>query len=298
MTPAGRTRWIGIAGAAALIAAIVVASLIPANMQLRTGMGWLTEHFLAYFALTIFGASIFYRLVPADEWGNLSHGCLGFVSILQAAFTLLIAPSAIRKAVLRDFTTGMIESHRLSPMSSIKIVGGYMTGPPIQAVWLFGTGLLLGTGFAAHVASQLSPLIISGWYVLQACLLCLAFLVSTLVLLAALASSGKTNVVGVIVVIAIFGGWFVLPFVPGMGLVTGVITGGTILRSIFGMGGPTVATGDAAAIVYAAFGQIVFGGIFLWAACRLVRAPERGMFGMGLGLLLATAWASALEVIS
>lgn len=52
MTPAGRTRWIGIAGSVALIAAIVVASLIPANMQLRTGMGWLTEHFLAYFAVT------------------------------------------------------------------------------------------------------------------------------------------------------------------------------------------------------------------------------------------------------
>ena len=52
MTPAGRTRWIGLAGSVALIAAIVVASLIPANMQLRTGMGWLTEHFLAYFALT------------------------------------------------------------------------------------------------------------------------------------------------------------------------------------------------------------------------------------------------------
>ncbi|MGB6922067.1 MAG: hypothetical protein WBE08_01240, partial [Methyloceanibacter sp.] len=52
MTPVGRTRWIGIAGAAALIAAIVVASLIPANMQLRTGLHWLVEHFLAYFALT------------------------------------------------------------------------------------------------------------------------------------------------------------------------------------------------------------------------------------------------------
>jgi VanZ family protein len=51
VTPAARTRWIGIVGAT-LIAVIVVASLIPANMQLRTGLGWLTEHFLAYFAVT------------------------------------------------------------------------------------------------------------------------------------------------------------------------------------------------------------------------------------------------------
>jgi VanZ family protein len=43
-----------IAGAG-IIAAAVVASLIPANMQLRTGLHWQIEHFLVYFvATTIF----------------------------------------------------------------------------------------------------------------------------------------------------------------------------------------------------------------------------------------------------
>lgn len=40
-----------ITGAAAL-GAIVVASLIPADLQLRTGLHWLTEHFLIFFVTT------------------------------------------------------------------------------------------------------------------------------------------------------------------------------------------------------------------------------------------------------
>ena len=38
-------------GAVVLIVA-VVASLIPANMQIRTGLHWQVEHFLVYFAAT------------------------------------------------------------------------------------------------------------------------------------------------------------------------------------------------------------------------------------------------------
>jgi hypothetical protein len=40
-----------LAGAVAL-AVVVVATLIPANMQIRTGLHWETEHFLAYFVVT------------------------------------------------------------------------------------------------------------------------------------------------------------------------------------------------------------------------------------------------------
>ena len=46
-----RSKWIALCGAVVLIAA-VVASLIPANMQIRTGLHWQVEHFLVYFAAT------------------------------------------------------------------------------------------------------------------------------------------------------------------------------------------------------------------------------------------------------
>ncbi len=45
------SRWVALTGAA-LIAAIVVATLMPAGCQIRLGLHWLVEHFLAYFAAT------------------------------------------------------------------------------------------------------------------------------------------------------------------------------------------------------------------------------------------------------
>ena len=38
--------------AVALLAAIAVATLVPADWQIRLGLHWLVEHFLAYFAVT------------------------------------------------------------------------------------------------------------------------------------------------------------------------------------------------------------------------------------------------------
>jgi VanZ family protein len=45
------TRVLRLAGAA-LLAAIVLATLMPAGWQIRLGLHWLLEHFLAYFTLT------------------------------------------------------------------------------------------------------------------------------------------------------------------------------------------------------------------------------------------------------
>jgi hypothetical protein len=51
MGPSSLSRWIALAGAV-LIAAIVAASLVPAGWQVRLGLHWLVEHFLAYFSVT------------------------------------------------------------------------------------------------------------------------------------------------------------------------------------------------------------------------------------------------------
>ena len=46
-----RTRWIALGGVAMLVA-IVFATLMPTGWQVRLGLHWLVEHFLAYFAVT------------------------------------------------------------------------------------------------------------------------------------------------------------------------------------------------------------------------------------------------------
>ncbi len=46
------SRWIAVAGAVLLLA-IAADSLVPVAWQVRTGLHWLIEHFLAYFAVTL-----------------------------------------------------------------------------------------------------------------------------------------------------------------------------------------------------------------------------------------------------
>ncbi len=52
MASVSASRWLGVVAAILLSAAIAIASLIPANLQLRTGLHWLTEHFIVYVLAT------------------------------------------------------------------------------------------------------------------------------------------------------------------------------------------------------------------------------------------------------
>ena len=52
MVSAQMSRLTGFAGVV-LLAAIVVATFVPAAWQVRLGLHWLVEHFLAYFTLTL-----------------------------------------------------------------------------------------------------------------------------------------------------------------------------------------------------------------------------------------------------
>ncbi len=50
-----------------LLAAIAVATLVPAEWQIRLGLHWLVEHFLAYFAVS---RDLLSRLAAADGGGG------------------------------------------------------------------------------------------------------------------------------------------------------------------------------------------------------------------------------------
>jgi hypothetical protein len=250
----------------------------------------------AAFAVLVIGfASFSYYMVEPGDYGAVASVWLGILSAAQAAFLLVVGPSAIRRAVLTDFQTGMIESHRLSPMSSLKIIAGYLTGPPAQATILYATSLVFGTYFAGQYARSFSMAgmlgaAVGGWYVLQVSLLFVAFMVATLVLLGALATAGKTSFVAVVVVIGIFGGWAAVSFVPGLALLTGILSGGVLLEFI--QSGRF--TGDSAVIVLAPMVQFALGATFIRAACRKIRAPEKSLFSIPLSLTLLIIWGFTL----
>ncbi|MFQ5806686.1 MAG: hypothetical protein ACE5I3_09570 [Phycisphaerae bacterium] len=252
---------------------------------------------VAFAAVVIGFASFSFYMAGPKNYPQVNATWLAIMTVAQAVFLLLLAPSAVRRAVQRDFDSGMIESHRLSPMSNLKIILGYMTGAPIQAALLYIVSLVLGSYFAAQYA--LSPGLggaiglratLSGWYFAQGCMLVLAAMIGAFVLLTALATRGKANVIGLAVLIGIFGGWVAIAFIPGLALLAGVLSGGVL----FGLLTSAKIGGDPFVIVTAAVLQVLFCLILLAAACGKLRAPDRPLFSLRLGLILLLVWGFTL----
>ncbi len=272
---------------------------------------------LVLFGVVIALASVSYRMSEPREHGSVSSFWLAIIAIAQAGFLLLIAPAAIRRAVQRDFDSGMMESHRLSPMSGLKIVLGYLSGPPAQALMLAGGAALIGTYFAAQIGAafgapvgpaaggappgpnvstmRLAMTFVTGWYFTIFVTLMLALLITSLTLLVSLASAGKMNIIGIVVVLSVVGGWMAPALIPGLALLLGILTGTELVALLFQprAAGPS---GTGAVIFATAASQVAMAGTFILAAARKVRSPERPMFTLPLALLLLAIWGAALIV--
>jgi len=261
----------------------------------------------AYAAMVVVFASISFYVTavnarPTERAGDLAQLNAIWLTIMTAAqafFLLLLAPAAVRRAVMRDCESGMMESHRISPMSNLKVMLGYMSGAPVQALLLYLVSLVLGTYFATSYASSpgLGGAIgvratLAGWYFAQGCMIMLAAMITSVVLLTALATRGKANVVGIFVLVGIFGGWFAIAFIPGLALLLGVLSGGVLVKLVTSarVGGDPLIIANAAAL------QFVFCLIFIAAACRKFRSPQHSLFSLPLSLVLLGVWGLTLVV--
>ena len=243
-----------------------------------------------FFGAIVVFAGMCYYMADRQSWTTVDANWMGIISALQGLLLLLMTPSAIRKAVQRDFDSGMIESHRLTPMSNLKIVLGYLAGAPIQPLLLYAASLVIGSFFAARLSAgpgaklmSTASAVVAGWFFSHGCLLVLALLFASLTLLFAMSSRGKANLIGVAVLIGFVGGWSLLSLVPGLALITGLMGFGGIFNAL----SARTRTGvDASAIVIAALLQFLFAMIFIRAACTRLRAPDRPLFSLPLALAL------------
>ncbi|MCA9242933.1 MAG: hypothetical protein KDA32_03175 [Phycisphaerales bacterium] len=218
---------------------------------------------------------------------------MGAITAGQGLILFLMGPSAIRRAVSRDVDNGMMISHRLTPMGNWKIVMGYLTGPIVQMLILYSLGLVLGLGLSAGLAAiEGSAIKLQVWLAAQVAGLCLAFLLTTSMLLVALATGGKNTALTIIIVITAIFGAQALQYVPGMGLLLGVIGAINLLGLIPGMGSSV--PGSAAVPAIGCAVQLVIGSIFFAACCRKIRRPERATFSVGLALALTAVTSLAM----
>ena len=250
-----------------------------------------------YAGVVILFATLSFRVADAKrDYPQLYSTWLMFMTAAQGLFLLIVAPSLIRRSVQRDFDSGMMESHRLSPMSNLRIVLGYLTGAPMQALLLCGVSALLGSYFATQLGMLPGMggriglgVTMLGWGTALASMLVLSAAVCAAVLLVAIATGGKTNV-GLLILVGVFGGWFAVLFVPGLALLTGVFSGGTVFNLLTK---PT-ATGNPAVIFSAAALQFVYFLIFVAACCGKLRHPERALLSLRLGTILLVTWGLTL----
>src|SRR5206468_898587 len=106
------------------------------------------------YLLVAFGAMlILFRAVPwsssaAAGLSTFTRGVLVLLSVFQAILFVFVSTSTVSRAVQRDVTSGMIDSHRLTPMSGIAIILGYLTGPNLMLVPLTAANTLLALGLS------------------------------------------------------------------------------------------------------------------------------------------------------
>ena len=201
---------------------------------------------------------------------------------LQAGILLLLAPSVIRNAVRKDIDTGMIESHRLMPMTGVTAVVGYLTGPTVQAISLSAATFCLGLGTAAtggyRIVDWVGVNLVLGLFAACVWVVC--------VLLSVLGKNAFGVVIGVLFLVAT-GGGAVASLFPGVTILAGPVLGG----SIFGIvaGGATVSGIHLISLCL----QLMIAGLCFLAAARRYCRDDVPAFGRLLGMALVLAWVLA-----
>ena len=223
---------------------------------------------------------------------NVISTWLMLISLGQAVLLFILTPAAIRKAVLRDTQTGMLESHRISPLSNLSIVLGYLVGPAILSLLLFAAVLPYSIWFLSQISiGGLTSTTLLGWWFSLACLLILALMNAAMVLLNAVSSGGKGNLMVAAIVGGMFGGFIVIRLVPGLALITGIMSGGILYGAMFGRPGSTT---DPTLVIIAAGIQLLITLLCIAATARKVRSPQQPAFSLPLGFALLAVCGVAL----
>jgi hypothetical protein len=238
----------------------------PPKTHISLGVGYPTIAFV----LTMF----IYRMMQPMNPTDMAYGVILIVLVLQGVLLGIVAPLAIRRAVQRDISTGMIESHRLTGITPERAILGYLTGPTIQALMLFAENILIGmVCYLWMPAGQ-----VYGWIILNALMLCAAFVVWSATLFLTLAPIGRGNMFVLLVIAGNLAGGVLYACLPGWVVLLGVVGAVGRLDVIAAGGTPSVE------IVLGVPAQLIFGAILCMAAARKYQRDDVQAFDLRLGL--------------
>jgi hypothetical protein len=249
-----------------------------AQFELKGGWKNLLFTTLAY-ALVIIGAiGLTLRLSerPAEVYGGWRIGLLA----LQGALLLILGSNRLNAAIQSDFKSGIIESHRMMPMSNLSAILGYIAGATSQAVAMaFATFLI---GIPIVLLGQLDP---RAWFVSGAILFTFAVFAWTYMTLNAFLGRGAGNLG--LVWMGVFGMGSpsgLLSVVPALMMLLSPLAGYSVFDS------RARSSEFTPALAMSLLSQAIVGGIFVAGAMRKFRRPEGLALGRDLSTMLLAGW--------
>ncbi|MHC4695601.1 MAG: hypothetical protein ACYTFA_02535 [Planctomycetota bacterium] len=201
------------------------------------------------------------------------------LAVIQIAVVVLGGCNAVYRAMLRDYDTKMIESHRLTPMSNMTAALGYLFGSTFQILAVFLVILTFGS-----VLTSLAGYRVVDWIYGNVFLLNGAVTLWSMVALSGLRLAKPINPVPVIVGAAVLGYvWLVV--VPAAGLLLcayPAVIGFQIIT------GASTLTPQAVGILGGV--NLVMTAFWLSAAAAKYRRPDLPALNTLRGLLLLAMW--------
>ena len=232
------------------------------------------------YGFCIVGLIVLYHYLdtPRRPFSATALGALRLLAWAQVVVVVLGGAAAITRALTRDHTTRMIESYRMSPMSSSTVVVGYLLGSPLQILLLYGVGLVIGL-----FLSVIGKIGTNDWLVGNIYLLVVSASIWSIVLCAGVGSGKPGNVAALIVVGALLSP-AIMAVVPGLGLFIGAYAVGQCQRSMLGRIGHANGLGVALAVAVL---MLVF---WCAAAARRYRKPYLPPLSVVASLVLVACW--------
>lgn len=223
------------------------------------------------------GFIVMRRLMYDSTMLSVCSMAIAFMTFGQIGLLVIGGCNAIYRAMLRDFESRMLESHRLTPMTNSAVVLGYLFGATQQMLLLFALSLAVGA-----VISAIGKLSVLDWVIGNLVFLSGSLLLWSMVIFACLRPAKPLNPMPFVVAVGALAN-VALAIVPGLGMFSALY--------IFILGSGRISSWivvDPAALILVVLLGLLITVFWLFVAASKYRRPDLpALNGMRGGLLLA-----------
>ncbi len=233
------------------------------------------------------------RLFILDPLPSVLGWVVNIIAALQIAAVVLAGCNAVYRSMLRDYQNKMIESHRLTPMTNLGVVFGYLLGSTIQILAIFVLFAVAGA-----ILSHLGGLPVKSWLFGNLVLLSGGVTLWSAAVLIGMRPEKPISPAPILVVAA--GLTVPIGFIPGAALILNVYS---ILFAVWVLTGITTVAAPAIIIVLGV--NVVLTAFWVSTAAVKYRRPDlpafnggRGLFFLFMGLVFGAGGLYAFQQIT